>query len=395
MMGILSWLGGKKASAKAAAAQPSAGPAAEIGAEPPEASRDELSDGLVSRDGAVRVDAARELLERWQSGDGAAAKALAPRIAKLLEDSEPLVRLTALQAVRTLRNPAELRAHESAVLALLADGSAQLRTAAIWAAARIPSDTARAQVRVLCGSPDEATRFTAARALSERQDQAALPELCAALRDDHRRQEALSALMALGDPGAVAAIASLFDEEQLGQFDRTSAAAALARFGDARGKEHLVARLEAAGDDRPIAAEWAGRLGVTEAVAQLELLAAAEGDPARGAALRALGRLRAPGAELLLLAKFSSADEDDLQLDAAEGLAELGTPAALEALAAAAAEPGELGQLCRELLDEVAMNEAAASAASEAAAKAAGEAGDVAAVGEGVTQGAGAGEAQG
>jgi HEAT repeat protein len=198
-------------------------------------------------------------------------------------------------------------------------------------------------------------RFAAACALSEVQDLAAMPELTAALRDDHRRQEAISALMTLGYAAALPALRELFDDESLGEFDRTLVAAAMARFGDARGAAHLVERIERAGDDRPIAAEWAGRLGVKEAEAALTALADEEGDPARGAAMRALGRLKAPGAEERLL-NVARSDEfaDDLRMDAAEGLAELGTPGALESLKKLAEGESELAQLCRELLAEVA-----------------------------------------
>ncbi len=79
-------------------------------------------------------------------------------------------------------------------------------------------------------------RFAAACALADKQDGAALPELSAALEEGHRRQEALTALMTLGDARAVAAIGALFEKESLEQFDRTLAAAALARFADARGR---------------------------------------------------------------------------------------------------------------------------------------------------------------
>ena len=41
-------------------------------------------------------------------------------------------------------------------------------------------------------------------------------------------------------------------------------------------------------------------------------------------------------------------------MDAAEGLAELGTPQAMEALETLSREEGELGSLCRELVAEVA-----------------------------------------
>ena len=191
-------------------------------------------------------------------------------------------------------------------------------------------------------------RFAAACALSDVQDPAGLSELQAALRDDHRRQEALSAMMSLGDAAAVPAIAAMFEEESLGDFDRTLAAAALARLGDPRGGAHLISRLESDGDDRPLAAEWAGRLGVHDAIPVLTELAETEGDPARGAAIRALGRLKATGAEERLQAIAGDPDvPEDLRMDAAEGLAELATPAALDLLGKLAADgPPELKQLC-------------------------------------------------
>src|SRR2546422_10857288 len=235
------------------------------------------------------------------------------------------------------------------------DWSSDVCSSDLWSALRLPGDTARAQVRALVRSGEETMRFAAACALSDVQDSAALPELRAALADDHRRQEALSALMSLGDPSAVPGIAEVFEDESLGEFDRTLAAAALARFGDARGAGHLVARIESEGDDRPIAAEWAGRLGVQDAIPALEELAESDGDAAQGAAIRALGRLKAPGAEQRLIRiAADGASPDDLRMDAAEGLAELGTPAALDLLRKLAAEgPEELRQLCAELLAEV------------------------------------------
>jgi HEAT repeat protein len=316
---------------------------------------EELAAALHSPEGALRVDAARALLERWRGGDPQAAEIVAPQLSHLLEDPEPLVRVVGLQGVRLLRKPENVEKNAGGVLALLADPVAQVRTAAVWSAVRLPGEAARQQVRALLTSAEEPMRFAAACALSDVRDGAALPELCAALREDHRRQEALSALMSLGDAGALPEIAKLFEDESLGEFDRTLVAAAMARFGDARGGAHLVERIEQDADDRPVAAEWAGRLGVEAAAPALGELADAEGDPAQGAAMRALGRLHAPGAEERLLRVAGSDDApDDLRMDAAEGLAELGTPAALELLQKlAAGEPPELAQLCRELLVEV------------------------------------------
>ena len=345
-MGLFSSLFGKKGS------QPEGGSAS---AEEPEL---DPSEALDAPDGALRVDAVRLLLERWRGGDAGAAESLAPRLSDLLADVEPLVRVAALSGVRMLRNPENLAKCQSAVLALLADPVPQVRTAAVWSAVRIPGETARAQVRAALGSEEESMRFAAACALSDAHDAAALPELTAALQDEHRRQEALSAIMSLGDAAAVPEVGKLFEQESLGDFDRTLAAAALARFGDARGGAHLISRIESDADDRPIAAEWAGRLGVQEAIPVLTEVAESEGDAAQGAAIRALGRLKAPGAEERLLRLAGDPDvTEDLRMDAAEGLAELATPAALELLRTlAAAAPDELQQLCQELLVEVQAN---------------------------------------
>ena len=363
-MGFLSSLFGKKA-----AAQPEAAPEDEVSEETqPGVPTAELAQGLDEREGAVRVDAARALIERWRTGDGQAAEVIAPRLEELLDDDEALVRLAALSGVRLLRKPENLERCASGVLALLADPVAQVRTAAIWAAIRLPGDAARTQVRALLKSTEEPMRFAAACALSDVRDAAALPELQEALRDGHRRQEALSAIMSLGDAAALPAIGALFEDEGLGEFDRTLVAAALARFGDERGALHLTERISSESDDRPIAAEWAGRLGVQQAVPALSELADAEGDLARGAAMRALGRLRAPGAEERLLNLAGDADEaEDLRMDAAEGLAELGTPPALELLKSIAdGEPDDLSKLCKELLAEIALNQAAAAQAAAA-----------------------------
>jgi HEAT repeat protein len=173
--------------------------------------------------------------------------------------------------------------------------------------------------------------------------------------------------MALGDASALPKLVELWEAESegddLGEFDRTLLAAALVRFKDARGAAWLAERVGTDGDDRPVAVEWAGRLGVKEAIPALQELAAEEGDPARGAALRALGRLKAEGAEELLLGLAEDAElSDDLRMDAAEGLAELGTEPALAALRDLGNAQDELAAVCRELLGELAAAEAARAA---------------------------------
>ena len=357
-MGLFSWLAkGKRQSAPEAQSPEPSGDTVE-----------ELAEQLGSSNGAARVDAARVLLEHWRTGDVKAAETIVDRLPALFEDNEPQARVAALAAVRMMRKPENLEKHASAVLALLADPVAQVRTAAVWTAVRLPGAAAREQVRAVLQSTEEPLRFAAACALSDHGDPAGLSELTASLREEYRRQEALSSILALGNPAAVPALVELFEQESLGEFDRTMTAAALARLGEPRGAAHLVERLSEGGDDRPIAAEWAGRLGVADAVPILEELADTEGDPARGAALRALGRLGAPGAEERLRTIAATPDEaEDLRMDAAEGLAEIGSQAAVDTLRALARDGGELGSLCGELLAEIAANAADAPPAPQAA----------------------------
>jgi HEAT repeat protein len=354
-MGLLSWLTGKKPA--------DAEPEKPASADPAEAKRDlETFRAMVeSRNGAARVDGARALLERWRAGDGEAATILVDRLPALLEDSEPTVRQVALGCVRLMRKPENLEKYASDVLAALADKAAPVRTAAVWAAIRLPGEVGRTQVRALLTAGDEPLRFDAATALAEVGDSAALPVLCEQLREGHRRQEALSSLMSLGDKAALPALVELWEsEEEIGDFDRTMLAAALVRFGDERGAAHLAERAGTAADDRPVAVEWAGRLGVRDAIPALLQLVDQEADPARGAALRALGRLKAEGVEELLLRTAQDADlADDLRMDAAEGLAELGTDRALATLRDLSAQQDDVGALCRDLLGEIAAAAAA------------------------------------
>jgi HEAT repeat protein len=107
-------------------------------------------------------------------------------------------------------------------------------------------------------------------------------------------------------------------------------------------------------------------LRIQGAAPALFALADEEGDPARGAALRALGRLQAEGAWEKLRAFADDAEgAEDLRMDAAEGLAELGTPEARELLRSLSADDSELGSCCKDLLEELAA--ADARAAREAA----------------------------
>ena len=67
-----------------------------------------------------------------------------------------------MMAVAPTPKPENLERHESSVLALLADPVAQVRTSAVWTAARLPGVAAREQVRAILRSTEEPMRFAAA-----------------------------------------------------------------------------------------------------------------------------------------------------------------------------------------------------------------------------------------
>ena len=163
-MGLLSWLFGKKEETKPVDSEAATESGRDESDTAPGVPVEELEKALSGRDGGQRIDGARALLERWRQGDALAASALAPRVGDLLQDSEPLVRLAGLSAARLLRKPENLEKISSQVLALLADGSAQVRTAAVWSAVRLPGEVARAcrparccsRTRSRCASPPPA-----------------------------------------------------------------------------------------------------------------------------------------------------------------------------------------------------------------------------------------------
>ncbi len=295
----------------------------------------ELSAALESSNGGLRIDALAMLSERArESGDAEAIEAIAAHWPKLLTDSEELVRQRALSLTAIVPASAD---RESALLPLLDDSVAAVRTAAVWAVARASKSPSPILVAHL-HDPSPQTRFAVAAALAQLGDSSGFEELALALDEPAARLEALQALGNLGDARALAPLTALFERTMLDEMDRVQCAGALARLGDSAGKEHLLRALEENGESAPFAAGWAGDLGILEAVPLLEALADEVESPARGASLHALGALRAPGAEARLLRVLSSDDgeESAARLDAAEGLALIGTPTARSALEEAA-----------------------------------------------------------
>jgi len=239
----------------------------------------------------------------------------------------------------------------------LADPSAVVRLEAVGQLADVGSQELRPALATALADAAFLVRFEAARGLAALRHPAGLEVLVEGLDQGPLRFRAIGALAQLADPRALPPLQRLFRRWLLDPFDRTQAAGALALLGDADGRGHLLARLEARRAlDRPLAVELCGEARVPEAEEMLLGLLKDESDPARGAAARALGRLRSERASPLLeqLLEDPSAPEET-RLDAAEGLVFLrgaeARPALTAALSTFAAEESraELRALLEEL----------------------------------------------
>jgi HEAT repeat protein len=204
----------------------------------------------------------------------------------------------------------------------LDDASALVRMEAVGQLA----DASCAELRpVLATSLQDgafAVRFEAARGLAAIGHSAGLDVLTEGLEHGALRFRAIGALAELRDGRALEPLRRLFSRWLLNGFERTHAAGAMALLGDAEGRRYLLGRLgRRRALDRPLAAELCGEAGVVEAEELLLEMVSDAGDPARGAAARALGRLGSERARAVLerlLVDTSTAEET--RLDAAEGL---------------------------------------------------------------------------
>ncbi|HSP79663.1 MAG TPA: HEAT repeat domain-containing protein, partial [Myxococcaceae bacterium] len=178
-----------------------------------------------------------------------------------------------------------------------------------------------------------------------------------ALDEELLRFRALGAIAELGDERALPAVQRLFQRWLLPAFERTQAAGVLAKLGDPKGAEWLIARTRPRwwGQDRPLAVELCGEVKAPGALETLRAIVTNPKDACRGAAARGLGRLGEPQALpwLLALLEEPGAPEDD-RLDAAEGLWLLGVPEGRarvrEALPSFSAEArAELSELIQEM----------------------------------------------
>jgi hypothetical protein len=153
----------------------------------------------IRKSGAPRVEDPRGLSLEWNA---AAPEQLIQR----LGDARPAVRRRAVQQLGR-----QGAAAAPLLLGLLTKSpSALARRHAVWAAARIDGDAARAVARQALNDQDETVRHAALHSVGLRKDGAALPQLLQLLRSEspHNRRAAAEALGRLEDRTAVAALLS-------------------------------------------------------------------------------------------------------------------------------------------------------------------------------------------
>ena len=303
---------------------------------------------------SVRREAAAHLVEAARASES--PEALEAKARTLLADGDAEVRRAGVALLAL--EPGSPEALAARLRPALGDASASVRLEGVGQLA----DRASAELRPILAMALEDSaflvRFEAARGLAAIHHPAGLDVLAEALDNPTLRFRAIGALAELGDARALSPLRRLFARWLLNSFERTQAAGALALFGDAEGRRHLLSRLRRRGAlDRPLAAELCGEAGVQEAEEALLGILADAGDTARGAAARALGRLgsaRAGPVLEALLRDGSSAEE--VRLDAAEGLVFLRGQGAREALSSALASmPSAEGrEELRLLLEELA-----------------------------------------
>jgi HEAT repeat protein len=303
---------------------------------------------------SVRREAAAHLLEVARTSEASAAWEGPART--LLADADAEIRRVGVALLALPPGTPETLA--SRLGAALGDTSASVRLEAVGQLA----DRASAELRpVLAQALEDSAflvRFEAARGLAAIHHSAGLDVLAEGLDNPGLRFRAIGALAELGDARAVVPLRRLFSRFFLSAFERTHAAGALALFGEAEGRAHLLSRLKRRGAlDRPLAAELGGEARVHESEEALLAVLADAQDTARGAAARALGRLgSARAGEVLERLVADATVAEEMRLDAVEGLVFLRGRGARQVLSSAlpSMSSAEGREELRGLLEELA-----------------------------------------
>lgn len=275
------------------------------------------ADRASAAEGVLRL--AEQHPERWEE--------LAPAIPRMISDKQEEVRRGGIRLGALMLHPDEA---EPFLTARLSDPVSRVRMEAAGQLADLARPSARGALAALLEDPSFAVRFEAARGIAALQHPAGLEVLLEALDKNDLRFRALGALGQLADPRALPNVRAVFKRWLLNHFERTQAAAVLARLGDPEGQRYLIERTKVRrAVDRMMAVELLGELEFPGAIVRLLELLDDRRESARGAAARGLGRSKDPRAEerLVALAREDGAG-DELVLDAIEGLCHVSLPRA-------------------------------------------------------------------
>jgi HEAT repeat protein len=267
---------------------------------------------------SVRREAAVHLLEEARASEAPEGWEAPART--LLKDADPEIRRVGVALLAL--GPGTPEALLERLAPALGDPSSSVRLEGVGQLADRASSALRPVLAQALEDSAFLVRFEAARGLAAVHHPAGLDVLAEGLSDPGLRFRAIGALAELGDARALAPLRHLFSRWLLNSFERTQAAGALALFGDADGRAHLLSRLNRRGAlDRPLAVELCGEARVQEAEEALLGILADAKDTARGAAARALGRLGSTRAQQVLERLVGNvAVDEETRLDAVEGL---------------------------------------------------------------------------
>jgi HEAT repeat protein len=280
-------------------------------------------------------EAAAELLVQLVEEDLSRASEFTEVLVRLLGDAQGEVRRAGIGLATLLLRAEEL---PDLLTARLTDTDIGVRLEATGRIADMALPQPRGALARMLEDPIPEIRFEAARGMAALKHSAGLEILVEALENEGLRFRALGALAELGDPRALEAVKRLFNRWLLPAFERTQAAAVLARMGEAEGAEYLLKRTQKKWSaDRALAVELCGEVKAPGALERLRVILEDPKDACRGAAARGLGRLGDPRALpwLLTLLEDLGAPED-FRLDAADGAWRLGLPEGQERVRATA-----------------------------------------------------------